>query len=373
MAYSNEIANYFFKGEFLLIGTFAFCLAIILLYYTLYWKAITKKFPLWYTTSFFISALLWVVCGYSLTHNGLHDGIIGNFSDAFFQQISGNPNQDLLDLIFSKELFFSLIAIVLLQTALVNRINKLSSSLLSLTWLLFVSYPVLFMTQGPGLVSESGVHDLLGSYAIHIIVGTSALAIILYAKPAQLIKNSISWDYKPIALTLGIAFLYPFFQRHCGQQGLKEFSIFMQTFALSLVVQVVIKVINRIKLRAWDPAACLMGTMAYISGFGVDSSPVFVAISSISIGLTLYFFLDYLNYNEIDPAYLIFVIHGILGLIGIVFNSIYFSLLTNNQQLAIFPERNIAIGFVLGAYAFLFTYLTLGFLNRFMVVKENQG
>jgi ammonia channel protein AmtB len=373
MAYCNEIVDIFFKDEFLLVGVLAFCLAIILLYYIIYWKAITTKFPLWYTTSFFTSALLWVVCGYSLTHNGLQDGIIGNLSDAFFLQISGNPHDDLFDLIFSKELFFSLLAIILLQTALINRINKLSSSLLSLAWLLFVSYPILFMTQGPGLVTESGVHDLMGSFSIHIIAGTSALAIVLYAKPAQLIKSNLKWDYKPIALTIGVAFFYQFFQWHSGQQGLKEFSIFMQTFALSLVIQVVIKVINRIKIRVWDPAACLMASIAYVSGFGVDSSLLFIVISSISIGLLCYFFLDYLNYNEIDPAYLIFVIHGIFGLVGIVFNSIYFSLLTNNQLVTINPERYIGIGIVLGAYAFLFTYLTLGFLNRFMVVKENQA
>lgn len=373
MAFSNQIADLLFKGEFLLVGVLAFCLAIYIFYYKFYWKPISNNFPLWYTASFFSSAILWVVCGYSLTHNGLQDGIIGNFSNAFFLQISGNPHDDLFDLIFSKELFFSLLAIILLQTALVNRINKLGSSIFSLIWLLFVAYPVLFMTQGPGLIAQSGVQDLMGGFSIHLIVGASALAIVLYAKPAQLVKSSLNWGYKPIALTIVTVILFPFFQWHSCHQGLNELSILMQTFALSLVIQVVIKVINRIKIRVWDPVACFLATMAYVSVLGVDDSLLFVSISSISIGLLTYFFLDYLNYNEIDTAYLIFVVHGIFGLLGIVFNSIYFSLLPNNQLVIINPERYIGTGIVLAAYAFLFTYLTLGFLNRMMVVKENQA
>lgn len=361
-----------FESDLLLVGVWAFTVAIIFLYYSLYWKPLAKKFPLSYSSTVFITILLWIICGYSLTNNGLQDGVVGNLSDAFFWQVSSQPMDDLFNLIFSKKLFFSILSIILLQMAMVNRIKKLSGIIFSIGWLLLVSYPVLFMTQGPGLIAQSGINDLYGSFSIHILTGSSALAIILYAKPAQLLKSSLSWNYRPILITMAVAILYFFFQWHCSQSGISDYSIFLQTFALALGTQVVIKVINRIKVRIWDPAACLVATIAFISGFGMENNPSFIIICSISIGFICYFFLDYLNYSEIDPAYLVFVIHGISGLCGLLVVSIYFSLNTNNQHLPINLERHVGVGIVLGAYAFLITYLMLGFINRFMIVREAQ-
>jgi hypothetical protein len=78
--------------------------------------------------------------------------------------------------------------------------------------------------------------------------------------------------------------------------------------------------------------------------------------------LLVYIFLDYLNYDEANPAYFLWVSFGLGGIV-IGIRQAFIPEMVNE------PLSYILAIFGIAAYAFIFSFLLLGILNRFIKVK----
>ena len=143
-------------------------------------------------SSFFICGLasvMWVIIGYSLTFGGNHGGIIGDFSNIFFHNVSNAPNatyaSTIPETLFAAfQMMFAIITCALITGSLIGRMKFSSLFIFIACWSLVVYYPLAHMVWGDGgFLKELGALDFAGGNVVHISSGVSGLvACILLGK-----------------------------------------------------------------------------------------------------------------------------------------------------------------------------------------------
>ncbi len=351
-------------------GAFLFVAAVFWLYYTIYYKGILQKPVQTFISVIVLSVILWFLIGYSLCTSGFEGGITGNLNDFLLFRFNSQPESSIFNAAFYTGLLYTIFASLLLRLALLNRINTLSSLIFITLWLIFVAYPVIFMTLGPGLLHEYQVYDAYGGLPVHILTGFSAMAVILYARQTKITLPDDVLNFKQIIPFVAVLLLGIFFNSHSDLLVTDGLIMLVTGLIISVIVNISLKVINRKKIKPWEFGSNLMAIIAFMAVSGLQNNFIITITTGILVGLLCYYFLDYMNYEEKDPAYFILVIHGICGLAGFIIIPLLSSLIAGNQLNTINPGKYILSSLVLSAYSFLFTYLFLGFLNRIMNVRE---
>ena len=169
-----------------------------------------------------LSAVLWVLIGFSLSFSGNVGGVIGNlnwagmnfneFKDATF------PPNTLIFAIF--QMMFAVITPSLIAGAVVERMRFSSFFVFAAVWSLLVYYPMAHMVWGGGILAQIGSVDFAGGNVVHITSGISALTLsILLGKR----KNYGRISYHPHnvpSVFLGAALLwFGWFGFNAGSAG----------------------------------------------------------------------------------------------------------------------------------------------------------
>ena len=126
-----------------------------------------------------LSAVLWVLVGFSLSFSGDVGGVIGNlkwagmnfneFKDATF------PPNTLIFAIF--QMMFAVITPSLIAGAIVERMRFSSFFVFAAVWSVLVYYPMAHMVWGGGFLAQIGSVDFAGGNVVHITSGISALLL----------------------------------------------------------------------------------------------------------------------------------------------------------------------------------------------------
>lgn len=129
-----------------------------------------------------LSAVLWVLVGFSLSFSGDAGGIIGNLKwfgmnfNSLTDRTLPYPNT----LIFALfQMMFAVITPALIVGAVVERMRFSAFFVFAAFWSLLVYYPMAHMVWGGGFLMRLGAVDFAGGNVVHITSGISALVLAL--------------------------------------------------------------------------------------------------------------------------------------------------------------------------------------------------
>ena len=132
-----------------------------------------------------LSAVVWIVCGYSLAFSGGEGGIIGNLDYLFLDELiddmaAGYGTDSLLFAVFQMK--FVLITAAIIIGACAERIKFRTIGILAVLWPLLVYVPACHWVWGGGfLASNFTIVDYAGGTVVHTLAGMSGLALAVFA------------------------------------------------------------------------------------------------------------------------------------------------------------------------------------------------
>jgi len=357
------------------------------------------------------TTVIWWLFGFSMCFSGncvqgtdLLGGIIGNFNWAFLHGIDlntsslvtanvngatvsvfGNPGIPMIVFI-AYQMMFAIITPALITGAFANRV-KFSAYLIFLTlWLVLVYFPFVHMVWGGGILWLWGVRDFAGGIVVHNIAGMAALASVLYVgkrKSADPGLHSIPL----IALGTGLLW-FGWYGFNAGS----EFAVdqitanaFLNTdLAASFAAVVWV-------LLAWwiekkpkfvgllTGAVAGLATITPAAGFVTTKSAVIIGILA---GAVCYFAVALKNKMGWDDALDVWGVHGVGGMIGIIFLGVFGTVAVNangfngllHGETSFFIKQLVAI-IISSVYAFGFTWIMLkliDFVTPVRLTKEEE-
>ncbi|WP_411678551.1 ammonium transporter [Caproicibacter sp.] len=126
-----------------------------------------------------LSAVLWILVGFSLSFSGDLGGVIGNLQWAGmdFNTLSDSsyPPNTLIFAIF--QMMFAVITPSLIVGAIVERMRFSSLFIFIAVWSFLVYFPMAHMVWGGGFLMKIGSVDFAGGNVVHITSGVSALIL----------------------------------------------------------------------------------------------------------------------------------------------------------------------------------------------------
>lgn len=338
-----------------------------------------------------LTTVLWWIIGYSLCFSGDLasgtdiGGIIGNFNLAFLHGISPmtpspiNPTIPVAVFI-AYQMMFAIITPALITGAFANRI-RFSAYLIFLTlWLLLVYFPFVHMVWGGGILAKWGVKDFAGGIVVHNIAGFAALASVLYVGKRKVADKGLH-SIPLIALGTGLLW-FGWYGFNAGSEFAVD-QVTAQAF-LNTDVAASFAAFTWLMLAWWlekkpkfvgllTGAVAGLATITPAAGYVSVKAAVFIGVAS---GIICYFAVALKNKLEWDDALDVWGVHGVGGLIGIVFLGIFGTVTINaagsNGLLhgggAFFATQCLGIA-ISSIYAFAFTYGMLWVINLFVPVR----
>ncbi|MVB09888.1 Ammonium transporter [Caprobacter fermentans] len=126
-----------------------------------------------------LSAVLWILVGFSLSFSGDLGGVTGNlrWAGMDFNTLSDSsyPPNTLIFAIF--QMMFAVITPSLIVGAIVERMRFSSLFLFVAVWSFLVYFPMAHMVWGGGFLMKIGSVDFAGGNVVHITSGVSALIL----------------------------------------------------------------------------------------------------------------------------------------------------------------------------------------------------
>ena len=276
-----------------------------------------------------LSVLLWTMFGYSLSFGGNHDGIIGDFSWAFFNDVGleAGPYVDTIPhLVFAAfQMMFAMITPALITGAVVGRMRFKALFAFIALWSFLVYYPMAHMVWGEGgFLAAIGSVDFAGGNVVHISSGVSALVLATYLGRRKGYEKTSYRIHNIPFVVLGASLLwFGWFGFNAGSalaaDGLAAHAFMTSAIssAAALVSWMLIDVIKDGKPTLVGASTGLVvGLVAITPGAG------FVPIwSSYIIGALVspicYFTMNFIKHKlKIDDALDAFGCHGIGGVWG---------------------------------------------------------
>jgi Amt family ammonium transporter len=341
-----------------------------------------------------ISTVLWYAFGYSLCFSGnLHDGtdffgIFGNFDKAFYQGITPEtimPGKGFPEYIFiAYQMMFAIITPALITGAFINRVSFKSYIFFLILWQIFVYYPFVHMVWGGGILAEWGVFDFAGGIVVHATAGFAALASVYFVGKRQQ-KN----DPNNIPLVaIGTALLWFGWYGFNAGSELAVNSITVAAFlntdtsaSFAAVTWVLIEWTTGKKkptfIGLMTGAVAGLATITPLAGYtDIMSSAIIGIIAAIGC----YIAVHYKNIRGWDDALDVWGVHGMGGVIGTIMVGLFADstinpaipngLLKGGDASLLFKE--IAAVLIAIVYAFGFTLLILGLINKVIPVKASD-
>jgi Amt family ammonium transporter len=335
-----------------------------------------------------ITTVLWFICGYSLCFSPHSWGVIGDFSNAFFNGIDLNTplavNESIPTFVFLVyQMMFAIITPALITGAFANRVRFKAYLIFLVAWLLFVYFPFAHMIWGGGILQQWGVFDFAGGIVVHNTAGFAALASVLFVGRRRVLDRG-PHSIPLVALGTGLLW-FGWYGFNAGSE-LAVDSVTATAF-LNTDLAASFAAITWL-LVAWSlekkpkfvglltGAVAGLATITPCAGF---ISPQLSVVVGIVAGLVCYFAVALKNKLQWDDALDVWGVHGVGGLIGIVMLGFFASQAINpngpNGLLfgdAAFLGKQLVAVVISSVWAFGFTYGMLWLINKVTPVKVSE-
>lgn len=273
-----------------------------------------------------LSAVLWVLAGFSLSFSGGAGGLIGNFHWAGmnFGTLTDKtyaPNT-LIFAIF--QMMFAILTPSLIVGAVVERMRFSSLFVFAAVWSFLVYYPMAHMVWGGGFLMKIGSVDFAGGNVVHITSGVSALVLsILLGKRENYGRISYHPHNVP-SVFLGAALLwFGWFGFNGGSAGAAN-ALAAQAFlttntsaaAAMLSWMLIEKVKNGAPTLVGASTGLVVGLVAITPGSGFVPVWASLVIGALASPIS-YFFISVVKKKfGYDDALDVFGCHGVGGIWG---------------------------------------------------------
>ena len=336
------------------------------------------------------TTVLWFAFGYSLCFNGGSGGIFGNFDKAFLNGVSIDSiyagNGKIPEIVFiAYQMMFAIITPALITGAFTGRVTFKSYMIFLTAWQILVYYPFVHMIWGGGFLAEWGVLDFAGGIVVHATAGFAALASVLYVG-ARVDKNSTPNSIPLVAIGSGLLWFgwYGFNAGSELQVDKITALAFLNTDIAASFATVAWVVIEWIREGRPKLLGLLTGSIAGLATITPCAGfvPLWASpLIGIAAGLLCYFAVQLKNKMKWDDALDVWGVHGVGGFIGTILLGVFASKLINpavKTNGLIFGDTSFffkEVVTVIGAsvYAFIFTYIMLALINRFVKVRVTEA
>ena len=347
-----------------------------------------------------VTTVLWWAVGYSMCFSGDMTsgtdfmGIFGNFKQSFLMGIDvttpsiANPNIPAFVFI-AYQMMFAIITPALITGAFTNRVRFSAYLMFLVAWLLFVYFPFVHMVWGGGIFAQWGVKDFAGGIVVHNIAGMAALASVFFVGKRKISDPGLH-SIPLIALGTGLLW-FGWYGFNAGSEfGVDQITAtaFLNTdvaasFAATVWILLAWWLEKKPKFVGFLTGAVAgLATITPAAGYVTVTSAVIIGILA---GIVCYFAVALKNKLGWDDALDVWGVHGVGGMIGVIFLGIFATkavnasgadgLLLGNTQF--FGVQLLAI-LISSIYAFVFTYAMLWIINKITPVRmtaseEEQG
>ena len=337
--------------------------------------------------------VLWVLYGYSLTFGADHGGFIGGLNFLGLHNVGETPSSVYATTVpqlafMAFQAMFAIITVALISGAVVERIKFAGLILFSALWMTLIYGPVAHWVWGSGgWLAKLGVLDFAGGSVVHINAGVSALALaLLLGKrrgfPAEAMEpNNIPF----VVLGAGLLW-FGWFGFNAGSAlsaGGLAANAFVTTNTSAAAAAITWMVISWIYRRPTvlgvvTGAVAGLATITPAAGYVTPMAAMAIGVmASIVCYFAMLLFKTKLGF---DDSLDVFAVHGIGGILGMLFVGIFATLSVNPAGANGLITGNAAqllkqfIGVVsVAAYAFVGTLLIGKFTSVTVGLRVGQS
>jgi len=357
-----------------------------------YGGLVGRKNVLTIMTQSFVSlgwtTVLWFAFGYSMCFGPTWHGIVGSPTHyAFLKGITlqtmftGNDAGIPLIVHVAYQMMFAIITPALITGAFANRVTFKAYFLFLTGWLIFVYFPFVHMVWSPeGILAKWGVLDFAGGIVVHNTAGFAALASILYVGKRKVVEN-IPHNIPLIALGTGLLW-FGWYGFNAGSE-LKVDSItasaFLNTDIAASFAAATWLLVEWMNARQPKFVGLLTGAVAGLAT--ITPAAGYVSLSTAALigilaGVICYYAVALKNKLGWDDALDVWGVHGVGGLIGVIFLGVFASKAWNpagTDGLLLggtgFFGKQMAAVLISSIWAFGFTYGMLWIIDRITPVR----
>ncbi len=357
-----------------------------------YGGLVGRKNVLTIMTQSFVSlgwtTVLWFTFGYSMCFGPTWHGIVGDPTHyAFLKGITldtmftGNDAGIPLIVHVAYQMMFAIITPALITGAFANRVTFKAYFLFLTGWLVFVYFPFVHMVWSPeGILAKWGVLDFAGGIVVHNTAGFAALASILYVGRRKVVEN-VPHNIPLIALGTGLLW-FGWYGFNAGSELRVDSvtaSAFLNTDVAASFAAATWLLVEWMNARQPKLVGLLTGAVAGLAT--ITPAAGYVSLSTAALigilaGVICYYAVALKNKLGWDDALDVWGVHGVGGLIGVIFLGIFASKAWNPAgsdglllgNVAFFGKQVAAVG-ISSVWAFSFTYGMLWIIDRITPVR----
>ncbi|HJW72831.1 MAG TPA: ammonium transporter, partial [Geothrix sp.] len=357
-----------------------------------YGGLVGRKNVLTIMTQSFVSlgwtTVLWFAFGYSMCFGPSWHGIVGDPTHyAFLKGITlqtmftGNDAGIPLIVHVAYQMMFAIITPALITGAFANRVTFKAYFLFLTGWLIFVYFPFVHMVWSPeGILAKWGVLDFAGGIVVHNTAGFAALASILYVGRRKVVEN-VPHNIPLIALGTGLLW-FGWYGFNAGSE-LRVDSItasaFLNTDIAASFAAATWLLVEWMNARQPKFVGLLTGAVAGLAT--ITPAAGYVSLSTAALigilaGVICYYAVALKNKLGWDDALDVWGVHGVGGLIGVIFLGVFASKAWNPAgsdglllgNIGFFGKQCAAV-VISSVWAFGFTYGMLWIIDRITPVR----
>jgi Amt family ammonium transporter len=336
--------------------------------------------------------LLWVLYAYSLSFGSDHAGIIGGFDFLGLNNVGQQPSAvyattvpHLGFMIF--QAMFAIITVALISGAVVERIKFGALLVFSVLWLTIVYSPIAHWVWGSGgWLAKLGVLDFAGGSVVHINAGVSALALVLLlGRRRGFPQDAMEPNNIPLVV-LGAGLLwFGWFGFNAGSAltagGLAS-NAFVTTntaAAAAAFTWMIISWLYRRPTILGTVTGAIAGLATVTPAAGYISPLAAIPVGIVAAIICYYVMLFFKTKLGFDDSLDVFAIHGIGGILGMLFVGVFASLAVNPAGADGLIFGNFAqlwkqaVGIVtVGAYSFVVTLILGKLIDKTIGLRVGQ-
>lgn len=336
--------------------------------------------------------VLWILYGYSLSFGTDHGGFIGGFNFLGLMNVGQEPSTvyattvpHLGFMIF--QAMFAIITVALISGAVVERIKFGALLVFSVLWMTVVYGPVAHWVWGSGgWLANLGVLDFAGGSVVHINAGVSALALVLLlGRRRGFPQDAMEPNNIPLVV-LGAGLLwFGWFGFNAGSAltagGLAS-NAFVTTntaAAAGAFTWMIISWIYRRPTILGTVTGAIAGLATITPAAGYVSPLAAILIGTVAAIVCYYVMLFFKTKLGFDDSLDVFAVHGIGGILGMLFVGVFASLAVNPAgadgliygNFAQFWKQTVGIVTV-GAYSFVATLILGKAIDKTIGLRVGQ-
>ncbi len=357
-----------------------------------YGGLVGRKNVLTIMTQSFVSlgwtTVLWFAFGYSMCFGPTWHGIVGDPTHyAFLKGITlntmftGNDAGIPLIVHVAYQMMFAIITPALITGAFANRVTFKAYFLFLTGWLIFVYFPFVHMVWSPeGILAKWGVLDFAGGIVVHNTAGFAALASILYVGRRKVVEN-LPHNIPLIALGTGLLW-FGWYGFNAGSELRVDSvtaSAFLNTDVAASFAAATWMLVEWMNAKQPKLVGLLTGAVAGLAT--ITPAAGYVSLSTAALigilaGVICYYAVALKNKLGWDDALDVWGVHGVGGLIGVIFLGIFASKAWNPAgtdglllgNVGFFGKQMAAVA-ISSVWAFGFTYGMLWIIDRITPVR----